>query len=349
MLWASKFLAVSGVSVAAFTHFDRRRAFAFPEGAFGLQGGFFGGLGAGLVLAVYDYLGYNTVAYMGDELRDPGRVMPRAIIFSILGMMAIYLCMNVAVVGSMPWQEIIKSDAIGSAVLEQAWGKGAARAFTALIVVTAFASLVAGLLGGSRVPYNAAKDRLFFPIFGRLHPTLSFPHVSLLVMGGITAVGSFFPLVDVINMLTAVFVLVQSIAQVIALTVLRRRQPTLRRPYRMFLYPLPSIVALLGWLYVYEAAGFKPIVLSPLVRDGSARVSRLGADGKDLAVRAEGDSERSSFPAQSAKGGRRLRARFSGVRVSVTRSQRPFQESSPIKRRERSPLSLPPTTTCPPC
>jgi amino acid transporter len=219
-------------------------------------------VGAGLVIAVYDYLGYNTVAYMGGELRDPGRVMPRAIIYSIAGMMLIYLCMNIGIVGNLPWQVIAASDSVGSAVMEHAWGRTAAQVFTALIVVTAFASIFTGLLGGSRVPYHAAKDRLFLPAFGRLHAKHGFPHIALLVMGAVTALGTFFTLTDVINMLTAVAVLVQSIAQIIALTILRKRQPNLPRPYRMLLYPLPSVLALVGWVFVYMSSGTKPILLS---------------------------------------------------------------------------------------
>jgi amino acid transporter len=274
-LWVVMLVAVGAVTIAAFTHFDPRLAFGYPEGAFRPEGHFFAGLGAGLVIAVYDYLGYNTVAYMGEELRDPGRVMPRAILLSVVGMMAIYLCMNIAVVGAVPWRDIAKSASIGSVVLEQAWGTSAARVFTALIVVTAFASIVAGLLGGSRVPYNAARDRLFFPVFGRLHRELNFPHVALIVMSVITAIGTFFTLTDVINMLTAVGVLIQSIAQVVALTVLRKRQPKLRRPYRMALYPFPSIVALAGWAYVYESSGSKAMVLS-LVWIGVGVLAFLG-------------------------------------------------------------------------
>jgi amino acid transporter len=262
LLWSVMLVAVGGVIVASFSHFDAAQAFQIPDGALRLDGRFFTGLGAGLVIAIYDYLGYNTVAYMGDELRDPGRVMPRAIVYSILGMMAIYLCMNVGVLGAMPWQEIATSKSVGSAVLERTWGKAPAQVFTALIIVTAFGSVFAGLLGGSRVPYNAAKDRVFLPVFGRLHPRLHFPHVSLLVMGAITAIGSLFTLDDVINMLIAVMVLLQSLAQIAALTILRRRQPTLRRPYRMALYPLPSVVALIGWIYVYWASGKTPMLLS---------------------------------------------------------------------------------------
>ncbi len=262
VLWIVMLLAVGAVTVAAFTRFDPRLAFTYPEGAFHLSRQFFAGMGSGLIIAVYDYLGYNTVAYMGDELRDPGRVMPRAILYSILGMMVIYLTMNIAVVGSIPWQEIAKSESVGSTVLERAWGVGAARVFTGFIVVTAFASLVAGLLGASRVPYNAAKDKLFFAAFGQLHPKLHFPHVALLVMAAVTAIGCFFTLTDVINVLTAVFVLVQAVAQIVALTILRRKQPGLERPYRAALYPLPSILAGVGWFYVYVSSGFWPIVLS---------------------------------------------------------------------------------------
>ena len=262
LLWVVMLIAVGAVTVAAFTRFDPHRAFTYPEGAFRLSGSFFAGMGSGLVIAVYDYLGYNTVAYVGDELRDAGRVMPRAILYSIVGMMLIYLTMNVAVLGAVPWQEIAQSESIGSLVLERAWGVGAARVFTALIVLTGFASLVAGVLGASRVPYNAAKDKLFLAAFGRLHPRLHFPHVALFVMAAVTAVGSFFTLTEVINVLTAVFVLVQSIAQIAALTVLRRRQPNLARPYRMLLYPLPSIVACAGWIYVYVSSGLWAILLS---------------------------------------------------------------------------------------
>ncbi|KAB2387985.1 APC family permease [Actinomadura montaniterrae] len=252
-------VSVLGVILAAFTHFHSDLAFTYPRDA---GSKFFHGLGAGLVIAVYDYLGYNTAAYLGAEVRQPGRVIPRAIIFSILGMMTLYFLLQVGILGVIPWEKTQESSSFASLVLERTWGKGAAQVFTVGIIVTAFASVFAGLLGGSRVPYNAARDKLFLPWFARLHPRLKFPTFGLYAMGVITAIGSLFTLTDVISMLTAVFVLVQSVAQVVALTVLRRRQPDLPRPYRMWLYPLPSLVALAGWIYIYKSAGTKPIVLS---------------------------------------------------------------------------------------
>jgi amino acid transporter len=261
-LWVIMLITVLAVIAACLSHFSPHLAFTYPAGAFHIDSRFFAGLGAGLLIAVYDYLGYNTVAYMGDELRNPGRTMPRAIIYSIFGMMAIYLTLNIGVVGVVPWHDVAKSASVASLAVTTAWGSGPARLVTGLIIITAFASVFAGLLGGSRVPFHAARDRVFFGVFGRMHPRHDFPHVALLVMGAVTAAGSFLTLTTVINMLTAVAVLVQSVAQIVALTVLRRRQPRLRRPYRQWLYPIPSLLALVGWLYVYKSATGLSIVLS---------------------------------------------------------------------------------------
>jgi amino acid transporter len=261
-LWVVMVLAVGLTIAAAYSGFHPSLAFSYPRGAFSGGSAFFAGLGAGLLIAIYDYLGYNTTAYMADELKEPGRTLPRSIIFSILGIMVFYLALNIGVVGVVPWHVVARSTSVASVVVTTNWGRGPADVVTVLILVTAFASVLAGLLGGSRVPYNAARDGVFFRAFGRLHPRGDFPHVALIVLGVITAVGSFFTLTTVISMLTAVIVIVQAVAQVVALTVLRRRQPGLRRPYRQWLYPVPSLAALAGWLYVYSSAGRVPIELS---------------------------------------------------------------------------------------
>src|SRR6266545_1013604 len=259
MFFGVMLVSVLGVILAAFTHFHSDLAFTFPDGA---GSKFFHGLGAGLVVAIYDYLGYNTSAYLGAEVRQPGRAIPRSIVYAIFGIMALYFLLQVGVLGVVPWQQASDSSSIASLVLEKSWGKGVAQAFTVGIIVTAFASVFAGLLGGSRVPYNAARDKLFLPWFGRLHPRLHFPTAGLYAMGVVTAIGTLFTLTDVISALTAVFVLIQSVAQIVALTVLRRRQPNLPRPYKMWLYPFPSLVALAGWIYIYKSAGTQQIILS---------------------------------------------------------------------------------------
>jgi amino acid transporter len=259
-LWIVMLLAAGLTIAASYSNFHPSLAFHYPHNAF--AGGFVTALGAGLLIAIYDYLGYNTVAYMGGELRNPGRVMPRAIIISIAAIMVIYLAMNIGVMGALPWPQVAHSTSVASLVVTHNWGRSAADVVTVLILVTAMASVFAGLLGGSRVPFHAARERLFFGVFGRLHPKYNFPHVSLLVMGVITAAGSFFTLTTVINVLLAVIIWVQAVAQIAALTVLRRRQPGLRRPYKQWLYPLPSLAALVGWLYVYASASATALVWS---------------------------------------------------------------------------------------
>ncbi|GAA4985530.1 hypothetical protein GCM10025734_09050 [Kitasatospora paranensis] len=237
------------------------------------HGRFWLGFAAGLTIGIYDYLGYNTAAYLGAEVRDPGRVLPRAIIYSITGIMGIYLLLQVGVLGVIDWHEMldpnsVAAGSVASAVLERVWGTTAADVVTVLILVTAFASVLTGLLGGSRVPFDAARDRVFFRSFGRLHPRHGFPVLGLVAMGVMTAagflIGRHTNLATLIGLLTTVMVIVQAFAQILAVTVLRRRQPGLPRPYRMWLYPAPSVVAAIGWLVIYgyadrNAPGLHPI------------------------------------------------------------------------------------------
>jgi amino acid transporter len=261
-LFVVMLIAVLTTIVAAFSHFNGAQAFAFTPGAFGSHGTFWAGLGAGLIIAIYDYLGYNTTAYLGAEVRDPGRTIPRSIIFSILGIMSLYFLLQIGVLGSVPLEELKSATSVASTVLEQAWGSGTAQVITVLIVVAAIGSVFAGLLGGSRVPFEAARDKVFLPVFGRLHPKLKLPTAGVLTMGLITIIGSLFTLTTIINAAVATLVIIQSLAQVAAIVVLRRRQPNLVRPYRQWLYPVPTIVALVGWVYIYYSASWLSIGLS---------------------------------------------------------------------------------------
>ena len=262
VLFVVMLVAVFSTIIAAYSHFSAAQAFDFTPGAFGSHGTFWAGLGAGLIIAVYDYLGYNTTAYLGAEMRDPGRTIPRSIVFSILGIMSIYFLLQIGVLGSLPLDEIKASTSVASSVLEQAWGSTAAQIITALIVVAAIGSVFAGLLGGSRVPFEAARDKVFLPVFAKLHPKLNLPTAGVIAMGVITIIGSLFTLTTIINAAVATLVIIQSLAQVAAIVVLRRRQPNLQRPYRQWLYPVPTIVALVGWVYVYYSATWLSIALS---------------------------------------------------------------------------------------
>jgi amino acid transporter len=152
-----------------------------------------------------------------------------------------------------------------SLFMEKIYGRPAAIVFTLLVLWTTFGSVFALLLGYSRIPYAAAQDGCFLKIFARLHPTKSFPHVSLLVMGGVSIVCCLLPLDVVISALITTRILVQFIGQVVAVVVLRRRSPQMARPYRIWLYPIPNLIALFGWIFIFATSGRVPILFGVLM------------------------------------------------------------------------------------
>jgi len=249
-LWIGTIVTVVVVIGTGAVHFNPRVAFDFPAGAFRFSLGLLLGLGTASRIGVYDYLGYYDVCYIGDEVENPGRVIPRSILISTVLVALIYLAVNLSMIGVVPWRDFVpaashpQSNFVVSIFMERVYGPGVATIFTAMILWTAFGSVFALLLGYSRVPYAAAKDGYFFKVFARLHPSHGFPHVSLIVLGVLS-------IVMVIDALITTRILVQFIGQIGAVTLLRRRAPDMPRPYRMWLYPLPSLVALLGWIFIF--------------------------------------------------------------------------------------------------
>lgn len=264
VLWVIMLISIGALIAAALSNFYADLAFTFPEGAFNLaDSGFWFGMAGGLTIGIYDYLGYNTSAYLAGEVEQPGRVIPKSIILSIVGILVIYLVMQVGVLGVVDWHRMLDPESaayksVASVVLSETWGSTAAGIVTVLILITAVASVFAGLLGGSRVPFEAAKDNVFFNAFSKTHPKHEFPTWGILSMGALTSVGFMIgrltDLNTLIQLLTTVMILVQSVAQIVSLLVLRKTKPHLARPYKMWLYPVPALIALLGWVYIYMAS-----------------------------------------------------------------------------------------------
>jgi amino acid transporter len=272
-LWIGTLLTVSAVILTGLPHFDGSRAFDLPPKIFDFSlgfflglGGFLGGLGKASAIGVYDYLGYYDVCYIGDEVNNPGKVIPRSILISLTAIAAVYFTMNLCVLGVIPWREFVPakqgtiSDYIVSHMIEVVHGRTIATAFTLLVLWTTFGSVFALLLGYSRIPYAAARDGYFFKVFARLHPKKNFPHVSLVVIGGIAILCCWLPLDAVIGALITTRILVQFVGQIGAVTLLRRRAPDMERPYRIWLYPIPNLIALVGWLFIFVTS--EPIAIA---------------------------------------------------------------------------------------
>src|SRR6202162_216444 len=245
------------------THFNASNLFSFPLGAWSFSWIFFAGLGHASVQTVYSYLGYYNVCNLGGEMKNPERNIPRAIYFSIFGIALLYLAMQTSILAVIPWQEAATTPFVVSLFVERTFGMNWATLATALILVLAFGSIFSATLGYSRVPYAAALDGNFFSIFGRVHPTKHFPHISLLALGAASIfICLFFNLFSVIRAILAMRCLIQFVGQAFGLLLLHQRWKAERWPFRMWLYPVPAIIAIAGWIAIFVSTGRTPMLAS---------------------------------------------------------------------------------------
>jgi len=213
----------------------------------------FAALGQASLNAVYSYLGYYNVCHLGGEIKDPAKNIPRSIIMSITGIAILYLGMQTVVLGVLPWQEIAASDFVVSVYFERIYHSHlVGQVATLLILFIAASALFAGILGYSRIPYAAALKGDFFAIFGKVHPKHKFPHVSLLLLGGAGFLFSLlFRLGEVITAILMMRMLVQFVTQAVGLIMLRYKKRDEPRPFRMPLFPIPAILSIAIWLFIF--------------------------------------------------------------------------------------------------
>jgi APA family basic amino acid/polyamine antiporter len=254
-LWAGMLLTVTAVIVTGAFNFSPKIAFDFPPNAFQFSMGFLFGLGAASRVGLYDYLGYYDICYIGAEVRDPHRTMAGSILLSVVLVAAIYIGINLSIIGVVSWREFVPAGDVPkpvvSMMMERIYGSGVAKALTVMVLWTGFGSIFALLLGYSRIPFAAAVDGNFFKAFARLHPTKDFPHISLILITSISVACAYLPLGQVIDWLLVTRIIVQFVGQTFALFVLRRDAPEMLRPYKMPFYPIPAYLALAGWAFVF--------------------------------------------------------------------------------------------------
>lgn len=256
LLWAGVVGTLLWLIWGGARHFNAHLAFDFPPGAFRLSWVWFAGLGAAMVNTIYSYLGYYNICHLGGEIREPEKNIPRGIFLSVIGIAALYLALQTSILGVIPWREAQNSPFIVSLFVERLYGPAAARFATAMVLWIAVASVFSVLLGYSRVPYAAALDGNFFPVFAKLHPKKHFPHVSLLFLGGLAFVFSLaFKLKTVIAGILAMRLIVQFIGQAVGVILLRRRWSAGRLPFKMWLYPLPAALTMIGWAWLFWQTG----------------------------------------------------------------------------------------------
>ena len=219
---------------------------------------FWAAVGQASVKTVYAYLGYYNVCHLGGEIKNPGKNIPRSIFISVFGIATLYLLMNISVMGVMPW-ELVKADDkyLVSSFMQQLYGTNAGIIVTVLILCIAFSSLFAVVLGYSRVPYAAAVDGNFFKPFAKLHPTKNFPYISLIVLCTLGFIFSLlFKLAEVISSILAMRIVIQFIGQAVGVVMLRKRFGEKDLPFKMMLFPLPVILSIVIWAFLFVSTGW---------------------------------------------------------------------------------------------
>jgi basic amino acid/polyamine antiporter, APA family len=257
VVWLGLLAAVGWILIEGALRFQPNVAFDFSGSAAEPPSELGSKLGPAMMLAIYCYLGYYHICYVGDEVREPARVIPRAIFWSVGATILLFIGLHLAMLGVISWREIpAKPDGFNlpAEFMRRIYGDGGATLISALLIGSCFGSIFAGLLGYSRIPFGAAREGHFFQAFDRLHRRDRFPHRSLLLVGGLTLVWAFFDLQVVIDALITTRLLEMFCGQIIGLMLLRRNRPDISRPWKMMLYPLPCLLALGGWLYVYVSS-----------------------------------------------------------------------------------------------
>lgn len=253
------------IVISGALHFHASLAFSFPQHAFTPSRAFWLGLGSATLIATYDYGGYNNVCFLGDEIKTPQRIIPGTVIGSIVLVTVLYLAMNLSILGTLPWHEGQHSTAIVADYMQRLYGHGGGVLVSVLVLIASGGSVFAILLGFSRIPYAAAVDGHFFNIFSRVHPAGKFPTISLLFMGVFASLAAIFPLADLISILIVVQTMTQFAAQCIAVILLRKKQIATSDSFRMPLYPLPALIALLGWIYIVVSSKIAHIAIGAVM------------------------------------------------------------------------------------
>jgi amino acid transporter len=252
-------LTILWIIISGLSHQHHSVGILPPKGESFFNKAFIAAIGIGSVQTVYAYLGYYNVCHLGGEIKEPGRNIPRSIFISITGIAILYLLMNVSVMSVLPWQSVKKDDHhLVSSFMESIYGINGGTVVTILILCIAMASLFAVVLGYSRVPYAAAADGNFFKGFSKLHPTKEFPYVSLIVL---CATGFLFSMIfrsvgEVVRAILAMRILVQFIGQAVGIVLLRQRLGDRDLPFKMWLFPIPVILSIAVWIFLFVSTGW---------------------------------------------------------------------------------------------
>ena len=237
------------------THFAMSSQGGACEGVATAARGGAAGFGAAMLGALWAYNGWNEVTYVAEEVKDPQRNLPLALIGGLGVIATLYIFVNTAYFFVLTPTEIAnipESSAVATEVIARVVGGGAATAMAGVLAMSIFGALQIATLVCARIPYAMARDGMFFSGLARVSPRTQVPVRALLVQGAWSVIlvlsGSFDVLTDYAVFSVLIFVALGTAS----VFVLRRQVPAAERPYRMWGYPLVPVAFLLvtGWLLI---------------------------------------------------------------------------------------------------
>lgn len=199
-----------------------------------------------LVPVMWTYNGFNHLGDMGEEILNPQKNIPLAIILGLLTVGGLYLAANVVYFHVLPFASVAASQHVASDVVQSFAGSRGAVWFTIAMAVSALGALHVVVLTGARIPYAMARDGVFFRFAERIHPRFRTPSGALLFLGSIAAALAFSGTFEELYSLFIFAVWIFFALVAIALLRLRRKEPDLVRPYLAWGYPWTPLIFLVS-------------------------------------------------------------------------------------------------------
>lgn len=217
------------------------------------------GFFAALVGALWAYDGWNNVSMVSSEIREPQRNLPRALIGGTAAVIGIYLLTNAAYFHVLTASEVGASPKVAAEMMRRIFQEPGAAAVSIAAMISIFAALNGSILTGSRVPYAAARDGLFFRAVARVHPQYHTPGVSILALSAWSALlvlsGRYEQLYTYVIFASWILYGMTTAAVI----VLRKKRPDMPRPYRTLGYPwVPILFVLVATLLVLSTLKDSP-------------------------------------------------------------------------------------------
>lgn len=233
-------IVVAGVLFGKHPVFDTAAQFIKP------------GLGAisafltALVPVMWAYNGFNDLGDMGEEIAQPHKNIPRAIIQGLLTVSCLYLLANVVYFRTLTFEKLVQSQHVASDVVQSLAGSRGATALTIAMAISALGALHVVILTGARIPYAMARDGVFFQLAKRVHPSFRTPSGALMFLGCVAALLALSGTYEELYSLFVFGVWIFFALTAIALLRLRRKEPSRRRSYRAWGYPWTTLIFLVS-------------------------------------------------------------------------------------------------------